>query len=103
MSTENVAKSIESVVARVKFERYETTGYRSKIDPKGPWVPENLQVKEQRTVVFRPVYADTPENKKFFEATPNGEIKLGIVNQEVWPFFRLDTEYDVTFTPVADK
>lgn len=89
--------TINSVEAKVKFIRYETTGYRSKIDPKGSWVPENIQVKEQRTVIFQPVYGDSEENKKFFEATPSGEIKLGVVNQEVWPFFELDTEYTVTF------
>lgn len=95
--------TIEKVVARVKFLRYETTGYRSKIDTKGPWVPENLTIKEQRTVIFQPVYADNAENKKFFESTPSGEIKLGIVNQEVWSFFELDTEYDVTFTKTVKE
>ena len=88
---------MNSVRAKVKFSRYETTGYRSKIDAKGPWVPENIQVKEQRTVVFHPVYGDSEENKKFFEATPSGEIKLGIINQDAWPFFELDRDYYVTF------
>lgn len=85
------------VKAKVKFARYETAGYRDKIDPKGPWVDENIQVHEQRTVIFHPVYGDSEENKKFFAATPSGEIKLGIINKDVWPFFELDKEYYITF------
>jgi len=88
---------MSQVKAKVKFVRYETSGYKSKIDEKGPWVPENIQVKEQRTVIFQPVYGTSDENKKFFENTPSGEIKLGIVNQDVWPFFKLDEEYYITF------
>lgn len=90
---------MDSVTAKFKFIRYETTGYRAKIDPKGPWEPSNIHVKEQRTVVFHPVYGNSEENKKFFEATPTGEIKLGIINQEAWPFFELDKEYYVDFRP----
>jgi hypothetical protein len=91
-----------SVKAKFKVSRWETSGYKYKIDPKGPWVPENVKTVEQRTIFMEPVYSNrdgsqNEENKKFFAATPSGEIKMGVVNQEAWPYFELDTEYYVTF------
>lgn len=55
---------------------------------------------EKRTLVFRPVYSDNPEseNHTFWEATPSGEIRLGVVNQEAWQYFELDKEYYIDFT-----
>lgn len=39
---------------------------------------------EQKTfdLVFRPVYGETPENKAFFESTPNGVLEVCMVNSE---------------------
>lgn len=91
-----------SVRAKFKVSRWEVSGYKSKIDPSGPWTPENVKTEEQRTIYMQPVYANrdgsqSEENKQFFAASPSGEIKLGIVNQAAWPYFELDTEYYVTF------
>lgn len=91
-----------SVKAKFKVSRWEVSGYKSKIDPAGPWTPENVKTEEQRTIFMMPVYANrdgsaSDENKKFFASTPSGEIKLGIVNKDAWPYFELDTEYYVTF------
>ncbi len=40
-------------------------------------------------VKLRPVYSSDPahENKKFWDATPNGDITLGINNPEAFEFF----------------
>lgn len=43
------------------------------------------------------VYGDSPENKAFFAATPNGNIKVGTVRQDT---FVPGLEYFVDFTPV---
>lgn len=58
---------------------------------------------ETRTVILVPVYANNDpahENSKFWDATPTGEIKLGIVNLEASEQFELEHEYYVDFTPV---
>lgn len=89
-----------SVKAKFKFVRYESSAHKKKIDEKGPWVPENLEKQELRTLVFQTVYGNgdpNHENTKFFNATPTGELKMGVVNQEVWKFFDLDEEYILTF------
>jgi len=54
-----------------------------------------------RTLVLRPVYSDKPEseNKKFWDATPTGEIRLGTVNPAAWEQFEIGKEYYVDFTP----
>jgi hypothetical protein len=85
------------VKAKFKVSRFEISGYKSKIDEKGPWTPENVQVKEQRTIILNPVYGTSEENKKFFESTPSGEIRLGIVNKDAWSEFELDSEMYITF------
>jgi hypothetical protein len=54
---------------------------------------------EVRTVVLAPVYSNDPdsENKKFWDFTPSGEIKLGTVNPAAWQYFALGDEHYVTF------
>lgn len=54
---------------------------------------------EMRTIVLSPVYSDKPdsENRKFWDASPTGEIKLGTVNPEAWQQFELGKEYYVEF------
>jgi len=59
--------------------------------------------KEMTTIVLRPVSAadakaEASENKKFWEATPSGEIKLGTVNLEAAKHFELGAEYYIDFT-----
>lgn len=53
---------------------------------------------EVQTIVLLPVSGGTDENKKFWEATPSGEIKLGTVNAAAAAAFDLEGEYYVDFT-----
>jgi hypothetical protein len=52
------------------------------------------------SLVFVPVSGSSPENKKFWSATPSGRIELGIVNPEAAKEFNLLKEYYVDFTEV---
>ena len=93
------------VKAKFKIDRYETTMQKYKIDQSKPWTPENVQEYEQRTIIMNPVYADkdpNSENSKFWAATPNGEIKLGVVNKEAWDHLPLGREVYVTFEVAED-
>lgn len=55
------------------------------------------------TVKLMPVYSADPkhENKSFWDATPQGEITLGISNVVAYDVFeqRLGKEFYVDFTP----
>jgi hypothetical protein len=87
------------VRAKFRLVRYETqTGTKQTINADGKQVYTPAEV---RTLVFMPVYSDKPgtENKLFWDATPTGEIKLGVVNQDAWQHFELDKQYYVDFTP----
>ena len=86
-----------TVRAKMKVERIESTQSRVKIDPKGDWAEKNLQTVEIRTVVLSPVGCNSPENEKFWAATPTGEIKLGMLNPEAWEPFQLGKEFYVDF------
>lgn len=85
------------VVAKFKLVRYETSMGSKRIVEEGK--PDAYKEVEQRTLIFQPVYSDKPgtENKKFWDATPTGEIRLGVVNQEAWKYFELNKPYLVTF------
>lgn len=50
------------------------------------------------TVALRPVTRGSPENEKFYEATPGGDMKLSTVNQEALDFFQIGAEFYVDFT-----
>lgn len=52
-------------------------------------------------VELAPVYADTPENKAFWNATPAGLIQLEIVKQDTANRFVVGGEYYVDFIPAA--
>lgn len=54
---------------------------------------------EVQTIKLSPVYGNSDENKKFFEATPAGNIELGTVNEEAAKQFELGKAYYVDFTP----
>jgi hypothetical protein len=58
--------------------------------------------KEMTTVVLAPVYSqeEGTENKKFWEATPTGEVKLGTINLEAANHFELGGEYYIDFMKV---
>lgn len=96
-----------SVRAKFVVNRVERSSYsRAKQNPDGSFVTENgrnvYERVEMRTVVMTPVYSDQPgtENKKFWDASPSGELKLGTINPEAWKHFELDKEYYLDFTPV---
>jgi hypothetical protein len=48
-------------------------------------------------VHLSPVTADTPENKEFWEATPWGDIHMGIDNKAAQDFFKPGKSYRVYF------
>lgn len=56
---------------------------------------------EMTTLVLAPVYSNEEgtENKKFWNATPTGEIKLGTVNRDAAKHFELGKEYYIDFIP----
>jgi hypothetical protein len=60
---------------------------------------------ELRTVVMAPVYSDDPnsENRKFWEASPSGEIRLGTINPEAWAPFHIGGEVYIDFTPAETE
>jgi len=58
--------------------------------------------KEGQSVHFSPVYSGSEENKKFFQATPGGQIAFYTVNQSALDQFEQGKEYYVDFTP-AEK
>lgn len=45
------------------------------------------------------VTGDTPENKAFFNATPNGQVRLGVVNSQAAEQFEVGKDYYVDFMP----
>lgn len=55
-------------------------------------------IKVVETVKLQVVYDGSPENKKFFEASPSGSIDLGILNPEASKQFEIGKEYYVDFT-----
>jgi hypothetical protein len=58
---------------------------------------EGKQVGEQ--VTLHPVYSSDPEspNYSFSKATPSGQVGMYISNPDVFGFFELHQEYDITF------
>jgi hypothetical protein len=56
---------------------------------------------EQRVLTFDPVYSGSEENKRFFEATPGGQINLNVVNETALAKFEQGKEYYVDFTPAS--
>lgn len=53
-------------------------------------------------VTLLPAYANSPENKAFFEATPSGSIELNTVRQGVIEAFEIGQEYYVDFTKAGE-
>lgn len=51
------------------------------------------------TLQLHPVSSGSDENKKFFEATPGGQIQLSVVNEEIGKRFPIGAEVYVDFTP----
>lgn len=57
---------------------------------------------ELRTLVLFPVYHNNNpehENNKFWEASPSGEFKLGVVNLSAVEHMKIGHEYYIDITP----
>ena len=93
-----------SVVAKFKVTRYETSLFEKPVYAvkDGQRVYVRSEKQEMRTIYMAPVYSEDPnsENKKFWDASPSGEIKLGTVNPNAWKEFELDEEYRIVFEKV---
>jgi hypothetical protein len=87
-----------TVRAKFKVNKIELTSHRPAVrDEKGNWVQQDPV--QLRTIVMSPVYSDDPgsENRKFWNASPSGEIRLGTINEAAWSAFEIDGEYYVEF------
>jgi hypothetical protein len=53
-----------------------------------------------KTLVLSPTYSGDPddENKKFWDATPGGELRLNCVNPAASDYFELGAEYYIDIT-----
>ena len=51
-----------------------------------------------RTVDFGFVANNSPENKKFWEATPSGQIQIGVANEGAMEHFDVGEEYYMVIT-----
>jgi hypothetical protein len=94
------------IIAKFKVQRVECSQIqRQKAGAKG-YGKEDMETLEQRTLVLSPVYANgdpNHENSKFWNATPTGEIRLGVVNPEAWTQFDLGAEYYVRFDKAPEE
>ena len=54
---------------------------------------------DKGTVEFITVYTGSPENEKFFDATPFGKITMGILNEDALKEFEAGKDYYVDFSP----
>ena len=57
----------------------------------------NYKSADGREIRFCPVYSGSEENKRFFEATPGGDIVLFTVNPEASKVFETGKEYYIDF------
>lgn len=57
--------------------------------------------KDEKTgqICFHPVYEGSEENRKFFQATPGGDIRFFTVNLAALNSFEMGKEYYVDFSP----
>lgn len=54
---------------------------------------------ETEQLAFSPVYNGSPENERFFKATPGGSFQLYTVNQDVFRSMTLGHEYYIDIIP----
>lgn len=66
----------------------------SRQTPEGKYEPAEVQSINMQAVSG----SASEENKTFWEATPTGEIKLGMLNENAWSFFDLNEEVYVYFS-----
>lgn len=53
------------------------------------------------TLQLQPVTSGSEENKSFYEATPSGQIQIGVVSEEIGKRFPIGAEVYVDFTLAA--
>lgn len=53
---------------------------------------------EVQTIRLQPVGGGSDEDKKFFAATPSGQVELGVVTAEAGNYFELGASYYLDFT-----
>jgi hypothetical protein len=91
-------KEVSSMSVRAKFKVTSiTTMMGSRKGDDGKYVPA-----EARSIKLIPVIGGSPENDSFFQSTPTGEINLGVLNEEAWPYFELNGEYYVDFSSAKE-
>lgn len=56
-----------------------------------------------KTVYLGPVYSGSDENKRFFAATPGGQIMLHVLNDSAAAAFQQGKEYYIDFTPAEEN
>ncbi len=79
-------------VAQEKLERAKAVNVRCKFVC-------NMKDVQQKKLCFAPVYSGSEENKKFFQATPGGDITFYTVNQAAFDSFEQGKEYYIDFSP----
>lgn len=87
-----------SVKAKFKVDAIDRRVYtRYEQQPDGANVQKKV---EMQSIALSPVGGNdaSPENKAFWNATPQGKIELGVINPEAWSHFELGREYYVEFT-----
>lgn len=86
--------------AKFKLFRVEQSQQQISLPPDVKGYPYKTKFVEMRTLVMSPVYSseEGSENKRFWDASPSGEIRLGTVNQAAWEAFELGKEYYIDFT-----
>jgi hypothetical protein len=52
-------------------------------------------------IVMTPVYADSPENKAFFQATPSGKLEFYCVNDDATAQLSVGVEYYIDIAPAG--
>jgi len=57
---------------------------------------------DARDLHFTAVYDGSEENKKYWEATPGGQLQLFTVNEAAWSQFQEGKEYYIDFTPAGE-
>jgi hypothetical protein len=54
------------------------------------------------TILLEAVTSGSPENREFFKYTPSGQIRMGVIGNEVARQFEVGREYYVDFTPAPE-
>lgn len=89
------------VRAKFKCDSWETSLYITGYETGKMGTPDYSKpiTAEVRSMKFTPVFGDSSEeNKKFFAATPSGQLTMGVVSQEAWKHFELGQAYYLDFT-----